>query len=320
MQEQNSTKGKHLTYPERRLIERWFNQDHLSRRSIAERLGKAPQTINNEIKRGFVDLSFHGGGIEYSADIAQHNYEFLRGAVGATDTWTPEKAESIRESVLNKISPEIISQQADMPCHTTIYTWIYKGWIPGISRKDLLYPRKEKKPSHPRWKRPRKNDLLSIEDRPESINHRQEVGHFEIDLVILNKNKGEQLLTLTDRKTRYEIIRLIPDKRIKSVNHALTLLQKEYRFQSVTADNGSEFMGLTDVLDCPIYYAHPYASYERGSNENANRLIRRWLPKGTKTATPEEVAAIESWINHYPRKMFDFQCSAQLDEVANLLL
>lgn len=79
-------------------------------------------------------------------------------------------------------------------------------------------------------------------------------------------------------------------------------------------------MKLDEVMDCSTYFAHPYASYERGSNENANRMIRRWLPKGTKKATPEQVDFIESWINRYPRKMFHFQCSSNLPEVANLLL
>lgn len=80
MQEHYSTRGKHLTYPERRLIERWYNHDLLSRREIAKRLGKAHQTINNEIKRGQVDMNFNGGGLEYSTDIAQENYDNLRSA------------------------------------------------------------------------------------------------------------------------------------------------------------------------------------------------------------------------------------------------
>lgn len=320
MQTQYNTKGKHLTYSERRLIERWFNHEGLSRREIARRLGKAPQTINNEIKRGIVDLSYTGGGEEYSADVAQEDYDRLREAVGVTDTWTYEKAIIIKEHILKKFSPEVISHMEGMPSCTTIYTWVDKQWIPSISRKDLLYPRKKKQPTTAGYRPPRKHGALSIDDRPESINQREVAGHFEIDLVILNHKKGQQLLTLTDRKTRYEVIRIIPDKTAESVNKAMALLNHEYDIKSITADNGSEFMRLEDVLECPIYYAHPYASYERGSNENANRLIRRWLPKGTKNVTPEEVADIESWINHYPRKLFGFKCALELDEVANLLL
>lgn len=144
MQGYYNTRGKQLTYPERRLIERWYNHDLLSRREIAKRLGKAHQTISNEIKRGQVDMSFNSGGLEYSADIAQENYNNLRGAVGTTDTWTPDKNIRIKAGILNKVSPKIIAQE-DMPCCSTIYKWIYKGWVEGVERKHLLYPRKEKK-------------------------------------------------------------------------------------------------------------------------------------------------------------------------------
>ncbi len=319
MHNNHNTKGKHITKNERFLIEKW-KKEGFSNRKIASLLGKAPQTINNEIKRGLVDLSFSGGSIEYSAQIAQQNYDTLRLAVGRTDTWSPQIAEKIRHLILDKQSPEVISRHDDMPSTSTIYSWVYKGWIKGITRQHLLYPRKVKASKRDVKRLPRKPHALSIEQRPDVINQRLEVGHFEIDLVILNKHRGQQLLTLTDRKTRYEIIRLIPDKTAKSVNSALREIKQHYLIRSITADNGSEFMRLDEVLDCPVYYAHPYASYERGSNENANRLIRRWLPKGTTATTPEEVVAIEDWINSYPRKLFNYNSPCELPEVANLLL
>ncbi|NYS49989.1 IS30 family transposase, partial [Streptococcus danieliae] len=80
-----------------------------------------------------------------------------------------------------------------------------------------------------------------------------------------------------------QIIRLIPDKTAQSVNQALKQILKEHQILSITADNGSEFNRLSAVFpEEHIYYAHPYSSWERGTNENHNRLIRRWLPKGTK--------------------------------------
>ena len=148
----------------------------------------------------------------------------------------------------------------------------------------------------------------SIEEKPKEINNREEVGHYEIDTVILRKEKGQCLLTLTDRKSRYEIIRLIEDKTVKSVNRALKEVLKEYEIKSITADNGLEFARLYEVFDYEnIYYAHPYSSYERGSNENHNRLIRRFLPKGIKNTTQERVAFIEDWINNYPKKLFNYK-------------
>lgn len=191
MQKHDTTKGKHLTYPERLIIERWKNKEKKSNRAIAHLLGKAPQTIHNEIKRGQVDLTFYGGSIEYSADVGQSKYDRNRLAVGKTDCWTPEKEEAIRQGVLSKHSPEAISQQKDMPCFSTIYSWIKKGWIRGISQKDLLYPRKTKKDQSNKLKAIRKKGGLSIDQRPEAINRRKEIGHFEIDLVILNKKKEQ---------------------------------------------------------------------------------------------------------------------------------
>ena len=128
----------------------------------------------------------------------------------------------------------------------------------------------------------------------------------EIDTVIQTRAKNDCLLTLTDRKSRYQIIRLIPDKSARSVNRALRMILQEYPIKSITADNGMEFSRLAEVFDPEhIYYAHPYSSWERGTNENHNRFIRRWLPKGSKHATREQVAFIENWINNYPKKILD---------------
>jgi hypothetical protein len=189
---------------------------------------------------------------------------------------------------------------------STIYYWINKGFF-GLKRSVLNYARKRKKKEKEEVKRVR---ILgkTIEERPKEINNREEVGHYEIDTVILRKEKGQCLLTLTDRKSRYEIIRLIEDKKVKSVNKALKEVLKEYEIKSITADNGLEFARLYEVFDYEnIYYAHPYSSYERGSNENHNRLIRRFLPKGIKNTTQQRVAFIEDWINNYPKKLFNYK-------------
>lgn len=184
---------------------------------------------------------------------------------------------------------------------STIYYWINKGFF-GLKGSILNYARKRKKKEKEEVKRLR---ILgkTIEERPKEINNREEVGHYEIDTVILRKEKGQCLLTLTDRKSRYEIIRLIKDKTVKSVNKALKEVLKEYEIKSITENNGLEFARLYEVFDYEkIYYAHPYSSYERGSNENHNRLIRRFLSKGTKNTTQKRVAFIEDWINNYPKK------------------
>ena len=206
-----------------------------------------------------------------------------------------------------KYSPEMMvkAKGINVPI-STIYYWIHNGHL-GLTEADMLYPRKvkaKKKQASPDFKSAGK----SIEERPESINKRENIGDFEIDTVIQTRAQNECLLTLTDRKSRYQIIRLIPDKSAELVNQALSTILKGYQIHSITADNGTEFSRLADVFDPEhIYYAHPYSSWERGTNENHNRLIHRWLPKGSKNATQQQVAFIENWINNYPKKILDYK-------------
>ena len=144
---------------------------------------------------------------------------------------------------------------------STIYYWIHHGKL-GWSKQDLLYPRKGKalkKQASTNFNPPGQ----SIEQRPEAINLRLENGHYEIDTVLLTRVKNYCLLVLTDRRTRHQIIRLIPNKSAEAVNQALKLILKQDKILSITADNGTEFNRLSDVFsEEHIYYAHPYASWE----------------------------------------------------------
>ena len=245
--------------------------------------------------------------MSYSADFAQKNYEINRKRSVKQPSLTNALKTKIVHYIKQKYSPEMMVKAKGVPASiSTIYYWIHHGQL-GVSKANLLYPRKKKslkKQASPNFKPAGQ----SIEQRPESINQRDNIGDFEIDTVIQTRAKNECLLTLTDRKSRYQIIRLIPDKSAASVNQALRLILQEYQITSITADNGAEFSRLSDVFDPKhIYYAHPYSSWERGTNENHNRLIRRWLPKGSKNATQQQVAFIEHWINNYPKKVLDYK-------------
>ena len=164
----------------------------------------------------------------------------------------------------------------------------------------------------------------SIEFRPD-ISDRREFGHWEIDCVV-GKRKGKStcLMTLVERKTRYGISVLIPKKSKKCVVNALKKVKSLFGkyfyevFKSITADNGSEFkdangmsLSLKNGKSVKIYFAHAYHSWERGSNENYNRMIRRYYPKGTDFTkiTNSDLQAIIQRINLYPRKQFSFHSS-----------
>ncbi|CEZ16940.1 IS1239 transposase [Streptococcus pneumoniae] len=281
MQDNYTTKAKHLTIDSRRLIERW-KKEGKSNREIASLLGKAPQTIHTEIKRGTVRQCLGKGRFKevYSADYAQQSYENNRKRSVKKSSLTKELKEKILHYHNQKFSPD--KKQA-----STNF-----------------------KPAG-----------QSIEQRSEAINLRLENGHYEIDTVLLTRAKNYCLLVLTDRKSRHQIIRLIPNKSAEVVNQALKLILKQHKILSITADNGTEFNRLSNVFsEEHIYYAHPYASWERGTNENHNRLIRRWLPKGTKKMTPKEVAFIEKWINNYPKKCLNYKSPREDFLMANLNL
>lgn len=172
MQNHSTTKDKQVALTERRLIERW-QSDGISHRQIAALLGKAPKTINNEIKRGFVRQQVRKGRVEkvYRADAAQGVYDENRTKSVRPVTLTKELKERIVHYWRQKYSPEMIVKAKGFPVPiSTIYYWIHHGHL-GMVPSTLLYPRKskaEKKQASPNFKPAGK----SIEERPESSNKR----------------------------------------------------------------------------------------------------------------------------------------------------
>ena len=167
-----------------------------------------------------------------------------------------------------------------------------------------------------------KNPLCKcITDRAPEIAFREDLGHWEQDTVVGKaKGKNAVLLVLSERKTRYEIVLKIPSKSARSVCDALNKLRRKCGrnfkdiFKTITVDNGTEFSDTKNMEKyCPIYYCHPYSSWERGTNENINKMIRRHIPKG-KDITPythKDIRYIQNWINNYPRKILGWQTAKE---------
>ena len=334
-------KGKHLNYSERMSIERWWNRDKRTKSEIAELLDRNEKTIRNEIKRGLVkNITTELVEIRvYSADVAQQKYEYYLKAKGPklkidNDYELKEYVEkSIKE---DKKSPEVIAENIKkMNFKTrmsarTIRNNIYAGDIYDIKPTDMIYKKEYKEKNKEKTVFEKVPAEKCIEYRPEEANTREEYGHWEGDLVIGTKKRGSVLFTLTERKTREEIIVKIAGKRAEYVAQALDLIEKKYKkefytkFKSITFDNGVEFRNWKSLeksydnrrkrARTQVYYAHPYRSGERGSNENANRLIRRFIPKGIDiTPISEEfIQKIEDWINNYPRAMFKYKSTNEI--------
>jgi IS30 family transposase len=214
-------------------------------------------------------------------------------------------------------------------CTKTVYNMIDAGIFLRLSNKDLPVKKAGKKRRYRRVGKVALNNVKgrSIEERPPQVENREEYGHWEMDCVV---GSGKAcLLVMTERMSRQERIFKLAAKTQECVIEAIDGLERRYRatfsqrFKSITMDNGGEFLNM-DTLErsrlnpaqrrTTCYYAHPYSSWERGSNENQNKLIRRFIPKGSDIGklTPRDVKRIENWMNNYPRKIFGYKTANQI--------
>lgn len=333
---------KQLTWENRLLIEYLYNRQKKNYTQIAQELGVHRTTISREIKNGLVELeSSYKLVLKYSADIGQQSNELNETAKGTGLKIGNDisMAKYIEDEIGKKKSPEVIAygilinDAFKTKIHwKTIYNYIDKN-ILNIDRKDLTYGKYKKrkgKKNIESIKTTMYKKGKTIHDRPEHINLREEIGHWEMDLVEGLKSKNEPyLLVLSERKTRIERIKLIPNKCGDTVAKELDKIEKQLgvkgfrnTFKTITTDNGVEFKDWNKIEKSysknktkrtTQYFADSYSSWQRGTNENTNKMIRRFLPKGTsfKNLTKEELQRIEDWINNYPRKILKFKTSQQ---------
>lgn len=336
---------KQLTRADRLKIEALDKAKHTPK-EIAEQMGVHVSTIYRELKRGRYihtnsDLTEEE---RYSPDIAHEKYkENLKAKGPALKIGNDRKlAEYIEDKILNDdYSPETVLGEIKRKglefettiTKTTLYSYIDKGIFISLTNKALPVKgrRTKKNKKVNRKKQARAAAGESIEKRPDDIDTREEFGHWEMDTVVGKRGESKHsLLVLTERKTRDEIVMKIPEHTAAQVVESLNSIEKEWGdlfpkvFKTITVDNGTEFADydgikksvLKDDDRVKVYYCHPYSSYERGSNENQNKLVRRKIPKGTNfdDRTDEEIQNIQDWINNYPRGMFDYKTSAELFE------
>lgn len=324
-------KGKHLTSVERGKIEAYLKEG-MTKVRIAKEIGVSERTIYREIKRGTIRLKDSEWRYYkvYDAHYAQNRYEDnQRRKEGSLKIGNNHKlAEYLEHLILkSKYSPYAALELAKKIfnvnfCLKTLYNYIHSNVFLKLTPKSLPHKGKRKRKA-PSTKRIRKTGGKSIEERSDKINERKELGHWEIDTVLGSRKKGPCLLVMTERLSRLQKIIKIKAKTSKEVVKAINKLKEKYstkftkRFKTLTSDNGAEFMDSKSIESLGIsdhFYCHSFCSYERGSNENANRLIRRWIPKGRNISkiTEEKIKEIETWINNYPRKLFNGKSSNQI--------
>ena len=315
-------KGKHLTLVERCIIEANLKEKK-THKEISERIGVSTKTIQREVKRGTVELLNSDLTVreEYVAEFAHQKYRDKQNAkegilkIGSMH----ELANDIENLIIKeKYSPfaalEVLKKKYEIPFGwRTLYNYIYKKIFLKLRKKHLPYNKKYER-SKKAEKRIKKNGGRSIEERSESIESRKEAGHWEMDTVVGKRGSRACLLVLTERVSRKEIIIKLSEKKASCVVEGLRQIRKRFkksfhkRFKSITSDNGAEFMdsGSIEGMGVAYFYAHSYCSYERGSNENNNRFIRRFIKKGADIGKYSKayIKKIETYMNAYPRKQF----------------
>lgn len=202
--------------------------------------------------------------------------------------------------------------------HEAVYQYIYSL---GRARSKKLtvhlrcrHPRRWKKRMGRRCRKPKIKNRISIEQRPATVETRRQFGHWEGDTIVSMKSRGT-LSCLVERKSRLLLLTKLPKRSSDDVTRAIVRRLGSFPLharRTLTLDNGSENAGhekITASLKVQCYFAHPYASWERGTNENTNGLVRWYLPKGTDLSKipAEQIALIESLINNRPRKCLGYK-------------
>lgn len=319
--------GKHLQYKDRYHIEIELKKK-TPVSQIAKDLGVTRQTIYNEIKRGtftqrrsvdWKEIQVYGSDVGQNLRDKNAHNKGAKKKLRPDDEWLMQVMELVTKKHYSPWCARFVIGGKKV-CTSTIYNYVHSGYLPNITANNLPYAKPHKKEQEQRQKREFSRGT-SIEQRPQEIMERKTYGHWEMDTVYSSKDDLHCLLVLSERKTRQEKIFRIKDRTVKSVIRALNRYERQigtpaFRkiFKTITCDNGMEFADWQSIENScrtkgkrtTVYFCHPYCSQERGTNENINRMIRRWIPKGDDIGlyTPKEIKEIENWINNYPRPQF----------------
>lgn len=298
-----------ITQGQRYQIKALLKTNH-SQSQIAKVVGVHRSTISRELKRNLGQRGYR--------PKQAHQFALQR-RVKAKATITTEIWKFVEKKIRLEWSPEQISgwlkrHKKPTVSHERIYQYLIEDKrLGGDLYKSLRCQRARRKRYGSYDRRGQIPNRTSIDDRPEVVEERSRIGDMEIDMVI---GKGHQggLVTIVDRKSRYTFIKRVSSKQAREVGDATIALLKPMgnRLMTITADNGKEFaqhQRVAKSLSAEYYFAHPYSSWERGTNENTNGLIRQYFPKRTNflKVTDEEVAHVTNRLNHRPRKTLGYK-------------
>lgn len=302
-------KYKQISYEERVTI-RICLWKKMSIREIAALLGRSPSSISREIKRGItLDGTYFAESTERLVRQRKLNDKRKR------KMDNPKIYNYVLAKLKDKQAPHIIQHDIERDVGLSIgkdaiYEYIYRfrpEWMQLLTRKK-------------RWKKGKKGkksvikNKINISQRPNEANNRLEFGHFEADTIFSCSGSKSALLVLVDRLTRKTKIKKLERKQSSLTSSSIVIALSEYNISnihSITYDNGCEFANheiVNKILHCKSYFCNAYHSWEKGTVENINGLIRRFFPKGTNfdNVSEVEIQKVEDWINNRSMKILNW--------------
>lgn len=308
-------KFRYLNKHERNQIQLLWEKGYSMRR-IAHVLERSPNTVSYELKR-VVDAPYTAKlGQQYARTKLKNRRlhycklnrcNALRNYVitGLENGWSPDE---IAGRMKHERKPWYVSR-------CSIYHWLYS--VRGQGYVKYLYGRRFKRRRHrKRGNHGKIRDMRSIHERPKVLG----AGHWETDLVVSSRCGSGALSTSNELKSRYLVVHYVPDRKASSKQKALHRLEREFNVKSIAFDRGHENARHYECSS-KTYFCDPYSSYQRGANENQNKLLRRYFPKGTDFSTIplEDIQTVVSRINEKPRKILGYRTATEVATEMGLL-
>jgi IS30 family transposase len=279
---------------------------------IANLLGRSKSTISRELCR---NAGSHGYRPKQACELSQQRAQGSRNAA-LVAPWVKEQASALLEL---QWSPEQIAGKLPVS-HETLYQYIYADKAKGgkLWKNLRCQKRRRKRYAGGLDRRGQIPNRRPLSERAAHVEDRKQVGHWECDTVI-GANHKQAIVTVVERKSGYAVMAKVSNKTSDLVGAAIIRVLKPFkaRVKTLTYDNGKEFCGHVEIdqaLGSVGYFARPFASWERGSNENFNGLLRQYVPKKRAMAsiTDEEIRMIENRLNNRPRKRLGFKTPAEV--------
>lgn len=304
----------HITQSQRYTISCMLKKGY-KQSEIAEAIDKDKSVVFREIQR-----NSNAKSKRYCSDLADRKYRERQKDKIKSIRFTPQIKESVNELIKLDYSPEQVvgilkKEGKDIVSTETLYQYIWKD----KKNKGQLYLHLRNQGKRYRKRGASKDsrgiikNRISIDKRPDLVENRERFGDLEVDLII-GKGHNQAILTINDRASGVLKMTKVKSKEADVVSLAMNSLLENWKpyLHTITSDNGKEFAGhqeVAEAIEIDYYFARPYHSWERGSNENLNGLIRQYFTKGSdfRSITEKRLAEVEEKLNNRPRKRFGFE-------------